>query len=331
MAARLRAEIAKVVVGHEEAVNLLVAALLAPGHVLLEGVPGIGKTLLVRALAKALDLEFRRIQFTPDLMPSDITGTQILNEGPGAGISFRFQRGPVFGNVILADEINRATPKTQSALLEAMEERQVTIGGEIHPLDDPFLVLATQNPIELEGTYPLPEAQVDRFLFKILMAPPALDDLKRILARTTGEAHPETKPVVTRAELLRFRALRERVVVAEPVLDYAARLVQATQPPAEGETGGVDLVSRFVRFGASPRGGRALILAAQAFALEDGRVHASRDDIRRAALPALRHRLVLTFEGEAEGISSDAIVRGILEAVPLDGPRVERVIRERQK
>jgi MoxR-like ATPase len=327
---RLRAEVAKVVVGHADTVDLLVAALLAPGHVLLEGVPGIGKTLLVRTLAKVLDLEFRRIQFTPDLMPSDVTGTQILDESPGGGLSFRFQRGPIFGNVVLADEVNRATPKTQAALLEAMEERQVTIGGESHRLDDPFLVLATQNPIELEGTYPLPEAQVDRFLFKALMQPPDLASLKRILARTTGEAHPAPQTIVSRAELARFRALRERVVVAEPVLDYAARLVQATQPPANGAAGAVDLVARFVRFGVSPRGGRALVLAAQAFALQDGRIHASRDDVKRAALPAFRHRLVLGFEGEAEGISTDAIVRAVVDAVPLDGPRVERVLRERE-
>ncbi len=325
---RLRQEIGRVVVGYEEEIDLLFAALLAPGHVLLEGVPGIGKTLLVRTLARALDLSFRRIQFTPDLMPADITGTQILADAGSGAATFRFQPGPVFGNVVLADEINRATPKTQSALLEAMEERQVTAGGEVHRLEEPFLVLATQNPIELEGTYPLPEAQLDRFLYKIEMKPPGLDDLKRILGRTTGEPLPEVKPVLSRADLLRFRALRERIVVAEPVLDYAARLVQATHPLPMGEPSGIDLVQRCVRYGASPRGGRALVLAAQAFALEAGRAHASREDVRRAAVPALRHRLILTFEGEAEGVPVEHIVRAVVDAVPLDSTRVERMVRE---
>jgi len=303
---RLVDEIAKVVVGHREIVDGVLTALFAGGNALLEGVPGLGKTLLVRTLSDALDLPFSRIQFTPDLMPSDIIGTNIVMEDPDTGRrKFEFQRGPLFAQIILADEINRATPKTQSALLEAMQERSVTIGGRTHELRAPFFVLATQNPIEQEGTYPLPEAQMDRFLFKLVVGYSSLDDLLTILDRTTGAEAARAERVLDEQGVL----VRE-VIVAPHVREYAARLTLATHP--EGAYAG-DLVNHYVRCGASPRAAQALLLSAKVRALVDGRHHASFMDIEAGALPALRHRIILNFEAEADRVDPDDIVRQVVE------------------
>ncbi len=311
---RLRQEIGKVVVGHQEIVEDVLISLFCGGHVLLESVPGLGKTLLVRTLSAALSLEFRRIQFTPDLMPADIIGTNVIMEDPQSGVrSFRFQKGPVFGQTILADEINRATPKTQSALLEAMQEHSVTSGGTIHALPAPFMVLATQNPIEQEGTYPLPEAQLDRFFFKLLVPYSNREELARILDRTTTAQTPEARPVVDGATILRLQQVARQVAVAPHVQDYAIRLVLATH--AQGEFAG-DLVNRFVRYGSSPRGVQALVLAAKVRALLDERFHISFADIQTSALPALRHRVLLNFEGQAEGLSHDDVVLEVLDKTP---------------
>jgi MoxR-like ATPase len=309
---RLEGEIRSVIVGHDEQVRLVLIALFAGGHVLLEGVPGIGKTLLVRSLAAATRLSFSRIQFTPDLMPADVTGTEVLAEDR----SFRFRRGPIFAHLVLADEINRATPKTQSALLEAMQERAVTVAGTRHALEEPFLVLGTQNPIEMEGTYPLPEAQLDRFLFHVAMAPPSPDEIVAIVERTTGTREPVPRAVMDRAEVLEARALVREVVVPAPVAHYAARLVAATHPqrPEAAEP-----ARRHLRWGASPRAAQALILGGKARALMEGRPNVAFDDVRALALPALRHRVIRTFAAEAEGVSTETIVRGILETVPLPG------------
>ena len=309
---RLQAEIGKVIVGMPEVVGGTLVALFADGHVLLEGVPGLGKTLLVRTLAQALDLRFSRIQFTPDLMPADITGTNILVEGEGGGREFRFQPGPVFANIVLADEINRATPKTQSALLEAMQEHSVTVAGVIRRLEEPFLVLATQNPIEMEGTYPLPEAQLDRFLFKLLVSYPTEEQLNVILDRTTGAQTPQAEKVLDGAQVRGLRALAREVPIASHVQDFALKLVLATHPASPA---GTEKARRFVRYGASPRGAQALVLGGKVRALLDGRYNVSFDDIRQVALPALRHRLILNFEGEAEGITTDEIISDILEQV----------------
>jgi MoxR-like ATPase len=308
----LREEIGKMIVGHREVVDGVLTCLLAGSHVLLEGVPGLGKTMLVRTLAQVLGLDFSRIQFTPDLMPADIIGTVVLDENAAGGHVFEFRRGPVFAHVVLADEINRATPKTQSALLEAMQEHRVTVGRNTYTLDEPYLVLATQNPLEMEGTYPLPEAQLDRFFFKLNVPFPGREELRRIVERTTSEHQVELKAVVTRAEILEMQALVRRVPVAQHVVDYAISLLEATHPKNKTAT---DLVKRFVRTGSSPRGLQAMLLAAKIGALFGGRFAASADDVRGAAVHALRHRLLLSFEGEAEGITSDEIIGDLLKKV----------------
>ncbi|RMH12338.1 MAG: AAA family ATPase [Planctomycetota bacterium] len=324
--AAVREQIARIVVGHDEVIDGVLTCLFANGHVLLEGVPGIGKTLLVRSLARALDLQFSRIQFTPDLMPADITGTTVVVEAEDehgrTKRAFTFQPGPVFAQIVLADEINRATPKTQSALLEAMQERSVTVAGTTHELPAPFLVLATQNPIEQEGTYPLPEAQLDRFFFKLLVGYSSREDLNEILVRTTGGLTPESEPVLDAGRIAEHQALVRRVAVAPRVQDYAVRAVLATHPADEqaGSDGryATPMVNQFVRVGASPRAAQSLLLGAKVRALLDARAAVSIDDIRAVALPALRHRLILNFEGEAEGVTPDRIVLNILETLPRE-------------
>jgi MoxR-like ATPase len=306
------AEVGRRIVGQKAILDGLLTTLLAGGHVLLEGVPGLGKTAMVRALAGALDLSFSRIQFTPDLMPSDITGTNILVESAEGGRRFQFQQGPVFAHVVLADEVNRATPKTQSALLEAMQDHSVTVGRTTHPLPVPFLVLATQNPIELEGTYPLPEAQLDRFLFKLRVTPPGREDLHAILDRTTGSAEPVLRAVVDRERLLEMRRLVREVPVARPVQDYVVRLVEATHP----ETSAHPEVKKYVRFGSSPRGAQAMLLGAKVTALRAGRFSPSFEDVRTMAAASLRHRVLLNFEGETDAVGTDQIVAALLERTP---------------
>ncbi|MFZ5889742.1 MAG: AAA family ATPase [Myxococcota bacterium] len=323
-ATRLRQALASVVLGQDEVVEQVLWALVAGGHVLLEGNPGLGKTLLVRTLAACLKLQFSRIQFTPDLMPSDITGTNVLVVGAEAGRRFELHRGPIFGQVVLADEINRATPKTQSALLEAMQEHAVTIAGVRHALDEPFFVLATENPIEMEGTYPLPEAQLDRFLLKVLVVSPTEDGLRAILQATTGRPVSPPEPVLDAAEVIRLRTLCRDVVVSEPVLSYAARLVTASSPDAELAT---PLVHRAVRYGAGVRGAQALVLVAKAVALLEGRAHAGFADVQRAAKPVLRHRILRSFEGEADRISQDQVIEELLAAVPTLPQAVERAVK----
>jgi MoxR-like ATPase len=317
--AALRAELGKVIVGQDAVVEGTLIALFAGGHVLLEGVPGLGKTLLVRTLGEVLDLSFSRIQFTPDLMPADILGTNIVMEVPGGRREFQFQRGPIFAHLVLADEINRATPKTQSALLEAMQEHQVTAGGELRKLVEPFFVMATQNPIDQEGTYPLPEAQLDRFFFKILVGYPTADELSQVLSRTTTGARPEVERVLTREALLELMKLVREVPVASHVKDYAVRLVLATHPKTDTAS---PIASQYLRFGSSPRGGQTLLLAGKVRALTDGRFNVSFDDIEAVAASALRHRLILNFEAEAEGITTDHIIGQILRDVPRDAAAV---------
>jgi MoxR-like ATPase len=312
---RLLVEIGRRIVGQIDIAGGVASALLAGGHVLLEGVPGLGKTLLVRTLAEALELSFSRIQFTPDLMPADVLGTNLIVEAGAPGElsrRFEFQRGPIFAHVVLADEINRATPKTQSALLEAMQEQSVTVGKQTYELPPPFFVLATQNPIEMEGTYPLPEAQLDRFTFKLRVEPPAREELHGILDRTTGSVEPAVRPVLGRERLLEMRALVRQVPVARPVQDYAVRLIEATHPARSS----VAEVKRFVRYGSSPRGAQSVMLAAKIEALRDGRFAPSFADVRRVALPALRHRVLLNFDGEAEGVTADAVVSAVLAELP---------------
>lgn len=313
--AALRAEIGKVIVGHESIVEGTLTALFAGGHVLLEGVPGLGKTLLVRTLSEVLDLSFNRIQFTPDLMPADILGTNIVMETAGGRREFQFQHGPIFAHLILADEINRATPKTQSALLEAMQEHQVTAGGQLRRLNEPFFVMATQNPIDQEGTYPLPEAQLDRFFFKILVGYPSGDELTEVLNRTTTGVQAAVKKVLQRERLLELMRLVREVPVASHVKNYAVRLVLATHPRTDTAA---PISTQYLRFGSSPRGAQTLILAAKVRALVDGRFNVSFDDIEACVAPALRHRLILNFEAEAEGITTDHILGQILRDVPRD-------------
>jgi MoxR-like ATPase len=309
---RVRDEIGKVIVGHSEIVDGVLTCLFVGGHALLEGVPGLGKTLLVRTLSQVLDLKFNRIQFTPDLMPADIIGTTIISESAEGKRTFSFQSGPLFAQIVLADEINRATPKTQSALLEAMQERQVTVGGTVHTLEEPFFVMATQNPIEQEGTYPLPEAQLDRFFFKLVVNYSTREEMSTILERTTRNEWPKASKVMTGPEIEQWQQLIREVLVAGPVQDYAIRLVMATHPQGEFATPDTN---RYIRCGASPRGAQALVLAAKVRALLEGRYNVSFEDIRKVYMPALRHRVLLNFEAQAENIPSDQVLAGLLNEV----------------
>ena len=309
---RLTAEIAKVFRGHDDVVEQLLTCLYAGGHVLLEGVPGLGKTTLVRVLSASLALSFRRIQFTPDLMPGDILGLRLLEEDAAGRKHFTFQRGPVFANVVLADEINRASPRTQSALLEAMAEGRVTLFGESQPLESPFFLVATENPIEMEGTYPLPEAQLDRFLYKVVLGLPTLEETVAVLAATAERPPPiesVVRPVLSREQVERLRQLTREVPASSEMVELAARVVLATQPGGDAPAD----IKRYVRHGASPRGGQALLWTAKARALVRGRLHVALEDIEAALAPALRHRLILGYEGEAAGISTDALARAAFE------------------
>ena len=310
---QVKSEIQKVIVGHEEIIDGVLSCLFAGGHALLEGVPGLGKTYLVRSLAQALSLKFSRVQFTPDLMPADIIGTNIVVESEAGHRAFEFRQGPVFANIILADEINRATPKTQSALLEAMQEHTVTSGQKTYRLDEPFLVMATQNPIEMEGTYPLPEAQLDRFLAKLNVQYSGREELITILERTTQGIDTRPEPVADAASIVSLRAFAHSIVAATHVKDYAVRLVLATHPGGPYAT---ETANRFVRYGASPRGAQALMLFGKIRALLAGRYNVAFDDVSSSALACLRHRIILNFEGEAEGITSDLVVKDILDRVP---------------
>lgn len=311
VAEKIENEVAKVIVGQADVVRHTLIGVLSGGHVLLEGVPGLGKTMLVRTFAQAMSLDFSRIQFTPDLMPADITGTDIMEETAAGQRQFRFQQGPVFANMILADEINRATPKTQSALLEAMQEHTVTVANHTYPLPEPFFVLATQNPIEQEGTYPLPEAQLDRFLFKINVGFPSPDELTEILTRTTGKEVAEAQTAVSGETIIAMQQLARQIPVPSNVTDFVSRLIVATHT---GETP-APMVNSYVRYGSSPRGAQALVLGAKITALLDGRVNVSFDDVTAVAPAALRHRLLLNFEGQAEGVKTDDVVADLLEHV----------------
>jgi MoxR-like ATPase len=312
---RLRDEIGKVIVGQSEILDDTIIALIAGGHVLLEGVPGLGKTLTVRTLADALHLPFRRIQFTPDLMPADLIGTNVVLEMPDGRKEFQFQKGPIFANILLADEINRATPKTQSALLEAMQEHSVTVAGETHILTKPFLVMATQNPLEMEGTYPLPEAQLDRFFCKLLVKFPSAEELETILDRTTESSNATAEPVLTGERILEMSRLARQIPIAEDVRRYGVALILATHPDHELA---VASTTQYVRYGSSPRGLQAMILGAKIRAVLDSRYHVAREDLREMAVPVLRHRMILNFEGQAEGINTDDVIQKILEDVPQD-------------
>ncbi|MGE5217195.1 MAG: AAA family ATPase [Chloroflexota bacterium] len=314
----LETEVQKIIVGHDELIRKVLIAFFAGGHVLLEGVPGLGKTLLVKSLSQALGMSFKRIQFTPDLMPSDIVGTEVLTETNGRR-EFQFKQGPIFAHVVLADEINRATPKTQSAVLEAMEEKQVTVFGDSHRLESPFIVLATQNPIELEGTYPLPEAQLDRFFFKLLVIPPEPAELKEILKRTTGTAVGEISKILPDdgGKLVgEMKQLLRQVMIAPPIEDYVVRLVHGSHPEANHSSPAHAAVQQYIRFGSSPRGAQAIILGAKGNALAAGRVHVSYEDIESVIFPALRHRIILNFQAEAENITTDHVIAEIIKQVP---------------
>jgi MoxR-like ATPase len=315
--ARIRQEIAKAIVGHEDIVEGILTCLVCEGHALLEGVPGLGKTTLIKCLGQVLDLKSSRIQFTPDLMPADIVGTNVLLQDEENRRLVRFQKGPVFANIVLADEINRATPKTQSALLESMQERTVTAGGTTYVLDSPFIVLATQNPIEMEGTYPLPEAQLDRFFFKLALTYPSAAEVASILARTTTREKPEIKTVADAKAVLEISELVREVPVAEHVVDYAIRLATATRPGTPEST---ELAAKYVRYGASPRGPQSLVLGAKARALFGGRIAASLEDVRAVSRQSLRHRILLNFEGEAEGITAERIIDDVIEKVSETAP-----------
>ena len=305
-------EVGRRIVGHDEVVSFTVTSLLAGGHVLLEGIPGVGKTSLVHTLADVLHLTFSRIQFTPDLMPADIVGTNIIQEHTQGGTFFEFQQGPIFANLVLADEINRATPKTQSALLEAMQDVSVSVGRTTYRLEQPFFVLATQNPLEMEGTYPLPEAQLDRFFFKLKVTYPTEEQMHAILERTTQTEQPTVSRVVDGAALLEMRSVARAVPIAKPVQSYAIRLTLGTHPDSPHASA---MARRYVRYGASPRASQALVLAGKIHALTRGQAFVSPDDIRAVALPALRHRILLNFEGEADEVSTDAIVQELLAGV----------------
>ncbi len=313
--ALLKSEISKVIVGQSQILDDTILALVAGGHVLLEGVPGLGKTLTVRTLADALDLGFQRIQFTPDLMPADLIGTNMVVESDDGQKIFQFQKGPLFANVLLADEINRATPKTQSALLEAMQEHSVTVAGTTHKLDEPFFVLATQNPLEMEGTYPLPEAQLDRFFCKLLVKYPSAKEIETILDRTTESQHNQASAVLNGERILEMSAIARTIPISEEVRRYGIALVLATHPDHELVA---EPTRKYVRFGASPRGIQSLILGAKIRAILDERFHVAREDLRVMAKPVLRHRLILNFEGQAEGISTDDVIDQIIQAVPED-------------
>jgi MoxR-like ATPase len=311
----VKAEMARVIVGHEDLIEDIFIALVCGGHCLLEGVPGLGKTLLVRSLGEILSLSFSRIQFTPDLMPADITGTNMLTDDPSGRKVFEFQRGPVFAHIVLADEINRATPKTQSALLEAMQEQNVTVSGKLHRLENPFVVLATQNPIEMEGTYPLPEAQVDRFFFKLVLEFPTHAELSRIAELTTAAPPGPLREIVDGPAILQMRQWVRDIPLAEVVKDYAVRIVLSTHPQKQRGNGAA-MAQKFVLYGSSPRGLQSLILAAKARALFAGRPNVSFDDIRAMLLPSLRHRLILNLEADAEGIGAEKILHEIIAQIP---------------
>ena len=311
---KVRTEVAKAIVGHAAVVEGTLMCLFANGHVLLEGVPGLGKTLLIRSLSQALQLQFSRIQFTPDLMPADVTGTTIVVEGDH-GRDFQFRKGPIFAQIVLADEINRATPKTQSSLLEAMQEHSVTVGGTTHQLQKPFLVMATQNPIDQEGTYPLPEAQLDRFFFKLVVGYPTRDELTEVLNRTTEGEKVTPSKVLDGPGLMALQQLVREVPIATHVKDYAVRLVLATHPKTETAAA---ITNQYLRFGSSPRGAQVLILAAKVRALTQGRFNVSFDDLAAVATPTLRHRLIPNFEADAEGVTTDLIIAQILRDVPRD-------------
>ncbi len=317
--AACKAEIGKAIVGHESIVDGVLTCLFVGGHALLEGVPGLGKTALIRALSEALHLKFNRIQFTPDLMPADVIGTNVIEEDEHGRRAFKFMEGPIFAQIVLADEINRATPKTQSALLEAMQEKQVTAGGSVRKLEQPFFVMATQNPLEQEGTYPLPEAQLDRFFFKLSVQYSGRAELHEILNRTTKDYRPEVKAVLDGPKIMEHQQLIRRVVIAPHVQDYAIRCTLATHPQGEYA---VPMVNQFLRVGASPRAAQAISLAAKVRALLDGRFHASFQDVKDVTIPAMRHRVILNFEGEAEGITTDRVLEKVIEGVPTQVPDV---------
>jgi MoxR-like ATPase len=316
VARAIEEEVAKVMVGQAQIVRDVLICILGGGHVLLEGVPGLGKTALVRTLAETLDLEFSRIQFTPDLMPADITGTNILAEDTQGRRQFAFQAGPVFANLVLADEINRATPKTQAALLEAMQDKTVTIANEMHSLAQPFFVLATQNPLEMEGTYPLPEAQLDRFFFKLLVRYPSAEELTEILRRTTTGMKVEPEKAADGQTIRAMGDFARQVPIAHHVTDYVVRLTMATHPDRTQPDAVPDVVRKYVRVGVSPRGAQAIVLGSKIRALMEGRLNVAIDDVRSLAYPALRHRLILNFDADASGMTGDDVIRGLLEAVP---------------
>lgn len=309
----VQTEIAKVIVGHEPIINGVLTCLFVGGHALLEGVPGLGKTALIRTLASALDLKFSRIQFTPDLMPADVIGTNVIMENESGRRAFQFMAGPIFSQIVLADEINRATPKTQSALLEAMQEKQVTAGGQVRKLEEPFFVMATQNPLEQEGTYPLPEAQLDRFFYKLIVQYSGREELREILNRTTTAHKADVKPTLDSTKIIQHQQLVKRVILAPHVQDYAIRVVLATHPQGIFS---VPMTNQFLRVGASPRAAQSIALASKVQALLDGRFHVSFKDVKDVAIPAMRHRLILNFEGEAEGITTDMVLEKIIAETP---------------